>query len=103
MGMKKRPAIVLGGVLLAVLGAAAFATLFLRAREASAVSAPRQDAPLVRLVTATWAAESERRFTGVIAARVQSNLGFRVPGKIIRRLVDIGQQVKEGQALLQVC
>jgi RND family efflux transporter MFP subunit len=102
MGMKRRPAIVLGGVLLAVLGAAAFATLFLRAREASAVIDPRQDAPLVRLVTATQAGESERRFTGVIAARVQSNLGFRVPGKIIRRLVDIGQQVKAGQALMQI-
>src|SRR6185295_557747 len=102
MGMKRRPAIVLGGVLLAVLGAAAFGTLFLRAREASAVSDPRQDAPLVRLVTATRAGDSERRFTGVIAARVQSNLGFRVPGKIIRRLVDIGQQVKAGQALMQI-
>jgi len=93
---------VLGGVLLAVLGAAAFATFFLRAREASAVSDPRQDAPLVRLVTATRAGESERRFTGVIAARVQSNLGFRVPGKIITRLVDVGQQVKAGQTLMKI-
>jgi RND family efflux transporter MFP subunit len=48
------------------------------------------------------AAGYERRFTGVVAARVQSNLGFRVPGKIIRRLVDVGQQVKAGQALMQV-
>lgn len=59
----------LGGVLLAMLGAAAFVTLSLRTREASAVGDPRQDAPLVRLVTATPATETERRFTGVIAAR----------------------------------
>jgi hypothetical protein len=39
--MKRRPAIVLGGVLLAMLGAAAFVMLSLRTREASAVGDPR--------------------------------------------------------------
>jgi RND family efflux transporter MFP subunit len=48
------------------------------------------------------AAESDRHFTGAVAARVQSNLGFRVPGKIVKRLVDVGQQVKAGQALMQI-
>ncbi len=33
----------------------------------------------------------ERTFTGTVAARVQSNLGFRISGKIIERLVDTGQ------------
>jgi RND family efflux transporter MFP subunit len=102
MGMKRRPAIVLGGVLLAMLGAAAFVTLSLRTQEASAVGDPRQDAPLVRLVTATPATETERRFTGVIAARVQSNLGFRVAGKIVERFVNVGQQVKAGQPLMRI-
>lgn len=45
---------------------------------------------------------AERAFTGTIAARVVSNLGFRVPGKIIERLVDVGEQVKAGQALLRI-
>ena len=40
--------------------------------------------------------------TGIIGARVQSNLGFRVPGKIVERLVDAGQQVKAGQPLMQI-
>ena len=71
----------LGGVLLTALGAAAFGAFFLRAQEASAVGDPRQDAPLVRLAMPVPAAESDRRFTGAVAARVQSNLGFRVPGK----------------------
>src|SRR5438552_18398167 len=100
--MKKRPAVVLGGVLLTALGAAAFGTFFLRAHEASAVSDPRQEPPVVRLVTAAQVTGSERRFTGIIAARVQSNLGFRVAGKIVERLVNVGQQAKAGQPLMRI-
>jgi RND family efflux transporter MFP subunit len=46
--------------------------------------------------------ESDRRFTGIVAARVQSNLGFRVAGKVVERLVDAGQQVKAGQPLMRI-
>jgi RND family efflux transporter MFP subunit len=101
MNAKRKPVIV-GSALLVALAAAIFAGLSLRTRQATAVSDPRQETPLVRLFTATQAAESERHFTGIIAAKVQSNLGFRVPGKTIRRLVDVGQQVKAGQALMQI-
>ena len=45
---------------------------------------------------------SERGFTGIIGARVQSNLGFRVTGKIVERLVNVGQQVKAGQPLMRI-
>ena len=100
--MKKRTAIVLGGVLIAMSGAAAFATLAIPTQEASAVSDPRQEPPIVRLVTAVPVTGSERRFTGVIAAKVQSNLGFRVAGKIVERLVNVGQQVKAGQPLMRI-
>ena len=102
MATKKRPILVFGTALLAALAVAVFAVVSMRTQEASAVTDPRQEAPLVRLVTAARPTDSERRFTGVIAARVQSNLGFRVPGKVIRRLVDVGQQVKAGQALMQI-
>jgi RND family efflux transporter MFP subunit len=37
-----------------------------------------------------------------IAARMQSNLGFRVPGKIVERFVDVGQQVKRGRPLMRI-
>src|SRR5438132_5731886 len=100
--MKKRPAVVMGGLLIAVLGAAAVVTLSLRTPEASAVSDPRQEPPIVRLATAARATGSERGFTGIIAARVQSNLGFRVPGKIVERLVNVGEQVKAGQPLMRI-
>ena len=100
--MKKRPAVVLGGLLIAVSGAAAFATVSLRTQEASAVSDPRQEAPIIRLATAVRVTGSERSFTGIIGARVQSNLGFRVAGKIVERLVNVGQQVKAGQPLMRI-
>ncbi len=37
------------------------------------------------------------RYTGVIRARTESNLGFRVGGKIFERLVDPGDHVRLGQ------
>jgi len=43
-----------------------------------------------------------RSFTGVVAARFQGDLGFRVSGKILERLVDTGQTVKRGQPLMRL-
>jgi RND family efflux transporter MFP subunit len=43
-----------------------------------------------------------RSLPGVIRARVESDLGFRVAGKITRRLVDSGQVVAPGQALAEL-
>ncbi|MBK1842275.1 efflux RND transporter periplasmic adaptor subunit [Azospirillum sp. YIM B02556] len=94
--------IVAGGVLTAALGAAAFVTLSMHTQEASAVGDPRQDAPVVRLATAAPVNGSDRGFTGVVGARVQSNLGFRVPGKIVERLATVGQAVKAGQPLMRI-
>ncbi|MFY0080356.1 biotin/lipoyl-binding protein, partial [Acinetobacter baumannii] len=41
-------------------------------------------------------------FTGVVHARTESNLGFRVAGKIVERLVDPGQTVRRGQPLRRI-
>lgn len=100
--MKKKPIVVAGGVLTAALSAAVAVTLSMHTQEASAVSDPRQEAPVVRLAAAVPVAGSERGFTGVVGARVQSNLGFRVPGKIIERLATVGQPVKAGQPLMRI-
>src|ERR1051326_2245290 len=102
MGMKMRRAVVLGGLLIAAVGAAAFVAHSLRAREAAAVSDPRQVAPIVRLARAERVTGSERGFTGIIGARVQSNLGFRVPGKIVEQIVNVGEQVRAGQPLMRI-
>uniref|UniRef100_B0T950 Efflux transporter, RND family, MFP subunit n=1 Tax=Caulobacter sp. (strain K31) TaxID=366602 RepID=B0T950_CAUSK len=63
---------------------------------------PRTEVPLVRVATAGGAAKAERGFSGVVTARVQSDLGFRVPGKVIERLVDAGQTVRRGQPLMRI-
>src|SRR5688572_4391993 len=65
-------------------------------------SDPRQGQQLVRIAIAKPAESAERAFTGVISARVQSNLGFRVPGKVIERLVDTGETVHAGQPLMRL-
>lgn len=63
---------------------------------------PRTSEVLVRLATASPAAASERAFTGVVTARVITDLGFRVGGKVVERLVDTGQVVKAGQPLMRI-
>jgi RND family efflux transporter MFP subunit len=100
--MRKSRLLILAGVLIAASGAAVFATLAIPAREASAARDPRQEPPMVNLVTAAPVTGSERGFTGVVGARVESNLGFRVPGKILERLVNVGEQVKAGQPLMRI-
>src|SRR5947207_10344418 len=69
---------------------------------ASSLSDPRTQPPLVRIEPVERSVQSERSFTGIVAARVQSDLGFRVPGKVLERLVDAGQTVKRDQALMRI-
>jgi RND family efflux transporter MFP subunit len=63
---------------------------------------PRVGAQLVRVATVGSAGQAHREFTGIVSARVQSDLGFRVPGKIVERLVDTGQIVRKGQPLMRI-
>lgn len=45
---------------------------------------------------------STTQYTGVVRARTESNLGFRVAGKIAERLVNAGDAVKKDQPLLRL-
>ncbi|MEJ8862181.1 efflux RND transporter periplasmic adaptor subunit [Pseudomonas jessenii] len=63
---------------------------------------PRTKSPSVRVAIAQAATRTPRTFTGIVAARVQSDLGFRVSGKVLERLVDTGQTVKRGQILMRI-
>jgi len=43
-----------------------------------------------------------RSFTSVVRARVESDLAFRTGGKVVERLVEIGDHVKAGQVLARL-
>ena len=57
----------------------------------------------VFVTTVTTAASSQTRsFTSVVRARVETDLGFRTGGKVVERLVEVGDVVKAGQALARL-
>lgn len=67
-----------------------------------AVKDPRLQSPTVEIFKAEAAGSNNRTFTGIVEARVQSDLGFRVGGKILERSVNMGQRVQKGQVLMRL-
>ena len=67
-----------------------------------AVRDPRLQSPSVEIFEAQAGSSNKRTFTGVVEARVQSDLGFRVGGKILERSVNMGQRVQKGQILMRI-
>src|SRR5437879_9939494 len=67
-----------------------------------AVTDPRLQSPRVEVFKAEAAGSSGRTFTAIVEARVQSDLGFRVGGKILERSVDVGQRIQKGQILMRL-
>jgi RND family efflux transporter MFP subunit len=63
---------------------------------------PRTKPELVRVVEVGSSSGADPAFTGAVSARVESDLGFRVPGKVTKRLVDTGQFVRAGQPLMTI-
>src|SRR3954466_2289557 len=54
----------------------------------------------VLVATVHYEPESpERSFVGTIKPRIETDMGFRVPGKVAKRLVEVGQTVDIGQPL----
>jgi RND family efflux transporter MFP subunit len=46
--------------------------------------------------------ESTHEFAAEVKPRIESRLGFRVAGKIVRRQAEVGQRVKAGEVLAQL-
>src|SRR5438094_7581260 len=67
-----------------------------------AVKDPRLQSLRVEVVQAQAAGSNGRTFTGIVEARVQSDLGFRVGGKIMERSVNVGERVQKGQILMRL-
>lgn len=72
----------------------------------SACSKPAATEEPVRAVkvmtVGTEAMQSGSEYAGEVRARVESRLGFRVGGKIVRRQAELGQRVKVGDVLAQL-
>ena len=67
--------------------------------------APTTQAPIraVKVITVSDSMlSSESEFAAEVKARVESRLGFRIPGKLIARHVELGQRVKAGQLLAEI-
>ncbi len=58
--------------------------------------------PVRVMVLASSNVDVNAEFSGEVVARVTSQLGFRVGGKIVERKVDVGAFVKRGQVLMRL-
>lgn len=63
-------------------------------------SAPVRPVKLITVGAGTVAATAE--LAGEVRARVESNLGFRVGGKLVARRVEMGQRVRRGDELARL-
>lgn len=83
---------------LMIVGLVGFSTLSEGKQKPEAQSEER----LVSTYRLQTSAGRQFQLTGSVQARVESNLGFRVSGKIVERFVDQGQTVVKGQALMKL-
>jgi membrane fusion protein, multidrug efflux system len=63
---------------------------------------PESVRPALTVVVGAVATDRGNVYSGEIHARYETVLGFRIGGKIIERLVDVGAQVKKGQLLARL-
>lgn len=73
----------------------------------SACEQPVQTSKVIRPVLAMRIANQsvespEVILSGDVVSRYESSVGFRVPGKIMKRYVDVGDAVKQGQVLATI-
>lgn len=73
---------------------------------AAGCDAEHHKAPEIRavrtLVVAPKPIDDDRRAIGEVKARYESDIAFRVSGKVVVRLVEVGAAVKKGQALARL-
>ena len=67
------------------------------------VQAPHEPVRAVKVMTVGESGSiADVEFSGEVRARIESNLGFRVAGKLLSRPAEIGQRVKAGALLAQI-
>jgi RND family efflux transporter MFP subunit len=70
--------------------------------EAQTAPAPKVERPVKVQRVAYQDASSKRDFVGVVRARYETDLGFRVAGKIVTRVVNVGDRVKVGDVVARL-
>lgn len=75
------------------------ASFLLAACSAPPAEEPPPPAVLVRTVDTAQADSGMRVYTGEVRARIETDLGFRIGGKLVERRVDVGATVTTGQIL----
>jgi RND family efflux transporter MFP subunit len=81
-----------------LVASAALATIVAACQEPAAATRQAERPVLVTRVVYEQRTP-DRTFVGTVRPRIESDLGFRVGGKVARRLVTTGDRVKAGQAL----
>src|SRR3954465_5897155 len=66
----------------------------------SAAAKPERPVQVQRVSFSTGTAA--REFVGVVRARYETDLGFRVAGKIVARLVNVGDRVHAGDVIARL-
>lgn len=91
------------GVWLAALACAAAVTWYAAKGEAASARPDAPEAKLVKAVTVKPAPQVDSRTAiGEIRPRLESDLGFRVSGKLVERVAEIGATVKKGEVLARI-
>lgn len=81
----------------------ALALFFTGLAACSKQEAPREPLRAVKLVTVSADGLSvSGEFAGEVRARVETRLGFQVPGKLVQRPAELGQRVAAGQLLARL-
>jgi RND family efflux transporter MFP subunit len=82
--------------------AALVAALLLAACSAETAPAPKAERPVQVQSVAFQAEDAARDFVGVVRARYETDLGFRVGGKMVARLVNMGDRVHAGDVVARL-
>ena len=79
------------------------ALLLLAGCEANTAPAPTAPERPVRVQRVSFEdADAKREFVGVVRARYETDLGFRVAGKIVTRIVNVGDRVQVGDVVARL-
>lgn len=77
----------------------ALVSLVLAGCDSEAREEAKPDRPVLTIKVHYEPQTPDRSFVGTIRPRIESDVGFRVAGKVARRIVEVGQVVEAGQPL----